>query len=194
MADRHEEVEVMVAGMRGRARDIWWSFMLRGVLAGVLAVCALFWPSMTLSVLARLLGVFLLVDGLAGLVTAYRASARGSYFVPALAGVVIGMVLLFWPGGSLRTLLVIIGAWVLLIGIGHLLTSRDASVDEADRGLIKTIGITAIVLGLVLVLWPGAGIVTVSWVIAAGALVFAVLWITLALRLKRLQRRVAGPR
>ena len=194
MADRREEVEVIVAGMRSRAHDIWWSFMLRGVLAGVLGVCALFWPSMTLSVLARLVGVFLLVDGLAGLVTAYRASARGSYFVPALAGIVIGIVLLFWPGGSLRTLLVIIGAWALLIGIGHVLTSRDATVDDADRGLIKAIGITAIVVGLVLVLWPGAGIVTVSWVVAAGAFVFAVLWITLALRLKRLQRRLAGPR
>lgn len=194
MADRREEIEVIVAGTRGGAQDIWWSFMLRGVLAGALGVCALFWPSMTLSVLARLVGVFLLVDGLAGLATSFRASSRGGYLLPALVGVVIGIVLLLWPGGSLRTLLIIIGAWVLLIGIGHVLTSRDMAVNDAGRGLIRTMGITAIVVGLVLVLWPGAGVVTVSWVIAAGALVFALLWISLAMRLRRFQRRAGIPR
>lgn len=165
--------------------------MLRRRLAGALGMCALVWPSMTLSLLARLMGVFLLIDGVTGLVTSPRVSSRGSYLFPALAGIVIGAVLLFWPRESLRTLLVIIGAWALLIGIGHVLSSRDPAVDDADRRLIKTIGITASIVGLVLVLWPGAGIVTVSWVIAAGALLLTPLWITLATRLKRLQRRAA---
>lgn len=168
--------------------------MLRGVLAGALGVFALLWPSMTLSILARLVGVFLVIDGVAGLITSLRASPRGTYLLPALAGIAIGAVLLFWPGGSLRTLLVILGAWALFIGIGHIMASRDPSVRDTDRGLIKVIGIIVSIVGLALVLWPGAGIVTVSWVIAAGALLLAVLWITLAMRLKRLQNDMAALR
>lgn len=187
MADRRERIEVVGAGVHGMVHDIWWSFMLRGLLAGALGVFALLWPSMTLSILARLVGVFLLIDGVAGLITSLRASPRGTYLLPALAGIAIGAVLLFWPGGSLRTMLVILGAWALFIGIGHIMASRDPSVQDADRGLIKIIGIIVSIVGLALVLWPGAGIVTVSWVIAAGALLLATLWITLAIRLKRLQ-------
>ena len=194
MGDRHERIEVIAAGAQGKVHDVWWSFMLRGVLAGVLGLCALFWPSMTLGILARLLGVFLLIDGVAGLFTSLRAVPRGTYLLSAVAGIVIGALLLFWPAGSLRTLLVFVGVWVFVVGISHFLAARGPDVDDAERGLIKTIGIVAAVVGLVLVLWPGAGIVTVSWIIAAAALMLAVLWITLAMRLRRLQQRVSSLR
>jgi uncharacterized membrane protein HdeD (DUF308 family) len=46
------------------------------------------------------------------------------------------------------------------------------------------------VIGLVLLIWPGTGVIAISWIIALAALLFAVLLIFLALRLKRLKKRV----
>jgi uncharacterized membrane protein HdeD (DUF308 family) len=46
------------------------------------------------------------------------------------------------------------------------------------------------VVGLVLLIWPGTGVVAISWIIALAALLFAALLIFVALRLKRLKKRV----
>jgi uncharacterized membrane protein HdeD (DUF308 family) len=46
------------------------------------------------------------------------------------------------------------------------------------------------VIGLVLLIWPGTGVVAISWIIALAALMLAALLIFLALRLKRLKKRV----
>jgi uncharacterized membrane protein HdeD (DUF308 family) len=41
-----------------------------------------------------------------------------------------------------------------------------------------------------LLIWPGTGVVAISWIIALAALMLAALLIFLALRLKRLKQRV----
>ena len=70
------------------------------------------------------------------------------------------------------------------------MAARRASVDDAARGLMTGIGATVAVIGLVLLIWPGSGVVAISWVIAFGALLFSALMIFLGLRLKRLQQRI----
>jgi uncharacterized membrane protein HdeD (DUF308 family) len=68
--------------------------------------------------------------------------------------------------------------------------ARRANVDDAERGLMTSIGGTVAVIGLILLIWPGTGVVAISWFIAFGALLFAALLIFLALRVKRLQQRI----
>ena len=51
-------------------------------------------------------------------------------------------------------------------------------------------GAVVTVVGLVLLIWPGTGVVVISWIIALAALLFAALLIFLALRLQRLKKRV----
>jgi uncharacterized membrane protein HdeD (DUF308 family) len=89
--------------------DIWWAFMMRGVLAVALGLGALIWPSASLAILLRLVGTYCLLDGITGLVGAFRAQERGAHLLQAIVGLVVGAVLLFWPEGSVRTLLVIFG-------------------------------------------------------------------------------------
>jgi uncharacterized membrane protein HdeD (DUF308 family) len=51
-------------------------------------------------------------------------------------------------------------------------------------------GAVVTVVGLVLLIWPGTGVVTISWIIALAALLVAAFLIFLALRLKRFKKRV----
>lgn len=46
------------------------------------------------------------------------------------------------------------------------------------------------VVGVILLIWPGTGVVAISWIIALAALLLAGLLIFLALPLKRLKKRV----
>jgi uncharacterized membrane protein HdeD (DUF308 family) len=48
------------------------------------------------------------------------------------------------------------------------------------------------VLGVILLLWPGAAVVTVSWIIATAALLTAAVLVFLGVRFRQLQARVGG--
>jgi uncharacterized membrane protein HdeD (DUF308 family) len=170
--------------------DIWWAFMLRGMFAAVLGMCALIWPTPSFTILTRMVGLYCLADGLPGLAGALRASDRGTYLLQAVASLVVGGFLLFWPSTSARTLLMVFGGWALFTGVSHILAARRANVEDTDRGLMTTMGGAVGVVGLVLLIWPGTGVVAISWFIALAALLLAALLIFLALRLKRLKKRV----
>ncbi|MCG6868914.1 MAG: DUF308 domain-containing protein [Gammaproteobacteria bacterium] len=173
-----------------RHGKVWWSFLLRGLIAGALGLCALIWPSASLNILLRLVGLYLLADGVLGLIAAYRSFDRTPYLVQAAISLIIGATLLFWPGATVKTLFVIFGIWALLSGIMQIVTSRQSRPDDPDRGLMTGIGTVAAIVGLVLIFWPGTGVVAIAWVIAAAAFVIAALLIFLAMRLKRLSGRI----
>jgi uncharacterized membrane protein HdeD (DUF308 family) len=94
------------------------------------------------------------------------------------------------PGRSARILLMVFGGWALFTGASHILAARRTNVEDTDRGLLTTMGGAVAVVGLVLLIWPGTGVVAISWIIALAALLFAALLIFLALRLKRVKKRV----
>lgn len=81
-----------------------------------------------------------LADGLAALVGVLRTSDRGTYLLQAVVGLVVGGVLLFWPGTSAHTLLMVSGAWALFTGASHILAARQVKVEESQRGLMTTMG------------------------------------------------------
>ena len=194
MDERQERERARAAAMGARERlgGMWWTFMIRGVLAGLLGLGALFWPSTTVEILITLVGVFCVIDGLTGLLGVFRTNERGANLIPPLVGLGIGLVLLLWPDATVRTLLVVFGVWLLFIGISQVLAARRARLQGGDRGAMTTIGGVAAVVGLILVLWPGTGVVAISWVIAIPALVLAALLIFMALRLKRIADRPRG--
>lgn len=179
---------------RLRGRPIWWLFVLRGVLAGALGIAALIWPTLTLEILVLFVGAYLIADGVMGLVIAWRRMAgAGRLLQPALS-VVFGLLLVLWPGESARTLFVILGAAALFVGIGYLVSARRYALDAVDRRLMTSAGVVAAVLGLILMLWPGAGVVTLSWTIAAAALALAAVLFYLGVRFRQLGVRVESRR
>ncbi len=190
---RREQIQAVRAGVTNKLGDMWWAMMLRGGLAVALGIFALFWPTLTLGILALVVGVYCLADGATGLYGALQMGDRGEYLVQALISLAIGLVLVFWPSGSLRSLLFLFGAWVLFVGVSQFLSARRLSPTDPEQGPLKTMGIAGAVLGLVLMLWPGSGIVALSWVIAIAALIMGGMMIYLALRFRKLEQRAGMP-
>ena len=170
--------------------QIWWVFMLRGVLAAALGISALIWPTLTLEILVLFVGAYLIADGVMGLVVSFRRPGASCGLLQPVVSAVVGLVLVFWPSQSARTLFMVLGAGALFIGISYLVTARQYGVAGMDRRLMATVGIVAAALGVILLVWPGAAVVTVSWIIAAAALLMAVGFIFLGVRFKRLKARV----
>jgi uncharacterized membrane protein HdeD (DUF308 family) len=173
-----------------RGGQIWWVFVLRGVLAAALGVFALIWPTLTLEILVLFVGAYLIADGVMGMVVGLRRAATAGRFLHPVVSVVIGLLLVLWPGESARTLFVALGAAALFIGISYLVTARRYAVDAMDRRLMTAAGVVAAVLGVILIIWPGAAVVTLSWIIAAAALLMAAVLIFLAVRFRQMGARL----
>lgn len=194
MSSDNERVQAAASELRkkadGATSHLWWALMIRGVLALGLGLSALIWPKMTLGLLVQLIGAYALLDGITGLIGSLRDRDLSSYLLPALVSLAVGAVLLFWPGMTVKWLLIALGILVLLHGTSLLLAGRSTQQGDPDRGLLMTMGTVLAVIGLVLIIWPGAGAVTISWLVAALAFVVGAMLVFLALRLRKVKQRV----
>ncbi len=195
MVDYDEQGHVLVDGTtarsrwgaRGRPPGLWWSFLLRGVLATTLGLFALFWPMQGLGVLALAVGLYLVADGAAGLIAAWRTGVRREQLLQPAIGLAIGTVLIVWPEGSLRLLLTAFGLWVLFLGVSQVVNALQIPRGDPERRVMMPVGTVLAVLGLAMVLMPGGGLVVITWAIALAALVVGGHLILLGLSLKRLR-------
>ncbi len=162
--------------------DLWWTFLLRGLLAGAVGIAALFWPTGSIALLLRLVGGLLILDG--GL-TLLGFGRRGLIGGAGVGAVLIGLVLLIWPEGAARLAFFLLGAWALIIGIGSLLSQGQMSPHDPNRPTVRNSGLVALIIGLVLIFWPGSGLVALGWAIAFSALACAAVMLFMAARFKR---------
>jgi uncharacterized membrane protein HdeD (DUF308 family) len=194
VSEEREQIRQVVAGAKQRVSakldDVWLWFMIRGVLAIGLAVVALFWPKMTLGILVNLLGAYLLFDGVVGAIGAVRSSGQRGFPVFAIASIAVGGILLFWTGLSIRVFLTLIGIWALLQGSGLILSNRRTDSDAEARQLFGALGAVLAVIGLILVVWPGMGVVAISWLIAVVTSGIGCAMIYVAIRLRRVAVRL----
>src|SRR4051795_9247300 len=95
----------------------WRSVLVRGLVAVAFGIVILVWPGLTVTALVLLFGVFVLVDGFAHLVAAFRVQdGRGWQIFEGVAGVGAGVITLVWPDVTTLALLYIIGAWAVVLG------------------------------------------------------------------------------
>jgi uncharacterized membrane protein HdeD (DUF308 family) len=198
MDERREQLRSMARSAAATANkklgDVWWFFMVRGVLAATLGICTLFWPSRSLTILITLVGVFILADGVTALVGALRNWAGRETLLQPVASLVIGPVLLFWPGASLGLVLLVLGAWAWGFGVSQILEARKLPKGSEDRASIFSLGGIASAIGIILMVWPATGVVAISWVIAIAAFLVAAMLFYLARRTKRLNNRLSAAR
>jgi LPXTG-motif cell wall-anchored protein len=194
MSDKQQRAAERGAAAKQRVNsklgEIWWAILLRGLLALALALCAFVWPEKTVGMMVKLLGGYLLIDGVIGAIGAYRSGEKSSHLFQAIASLTIGLILLLWSGVSAKLFLVLVGVWLALQGAGLFWAAFKTNEEDGARGLTLSIGGVMTVIGLTFVFWPKTGVVTISWLIGIGALLIGGLLVFLATRVKRLQTRV----
>jgi len=119
---------------------IWWAIFLRGILALTLALCAFVWPEQTLGLLIKLLGLYFLLDGVIGGISAYRSGDKLSPVVQAIVSLTIGLVLLLWTEVSGKVFLILVGVWLILQGAGLTVAAFRIESGDVRRTLTMVIG------------------------------------------------------
>lgn len=170
-----------------------WS-VIRGALAIIFGLIAFFAPIETAIVLAVVIGIFAIVDGVIDLVDAIRH--RGSAgmvgrIVLGIASILFGLVILFWPGRSLEVLVILVGIWSVVVGILQIVVSVGHRGDR-DSGWVWGLvaGILSVLFGVLVMISPSAGLVTIIWIVGIYAILFGIALIAFGVTLRRYAGRV----
>jgi uncharacterized membrane protein HdeD (DUF308 family) len=166
-----------------------WSWIaLRGLAAVVFGLLTLFDPSISLAALVLIWGVYVFVDGIFAVVSALRDRREEphwvSLLVTGLAGVVAGLITFFMPGITALVLLYFIAAWAVITGIAEIVAAVRLRKVITGEWLLALAGALSVIFGLFLFVFPGAGALTVVLWIGAYALVFGIMLLVLAFRLR----------
>ena len=169
----------------------WWMFAVRGVAAVIFGILALIWPGQTLQALVLVFGAFALVDGIFAVIASIAALGTfdrwWAVLLEGMVGVVIGLLTFFWPNITALVLLYFIAAWALITGIFEIVAAIQLRRVITGEWMYILGGLLSIVFGVLLFVFPGAGAVSLVWVIGIYAILFGISEIILAFRLRGLR-------
>ncbi len=164
----------------------WWLFALRGIAAIIFGVLALIVPGVTLVVLVALFGAYALIDGVLATIAAFRQRDENNRWwvllLEGLAGIVIGVLAFLFPGQTLLTLLFFIAFWAIFTGIMEIITAIRLRREISNEWSMGLMGVISILLGIVLLVFPAAGLVGLVYAVGIYAILFGILMLYLAFR------------
>jgi uncharacterized membrane protein HdeD (DUF308 family) len=173
----------------------WWLLALRGLVAMLFGVLAFIWPGATLLTLVWLFGAFALVNGFLSLVLAAKAPKGyprlGSLIFGGLLGILAGLLTFVMPGLTALGLLILIAVWAIVTGIMELMAAIRLRKVIANEWLLILAGIASVAFGAILLFRPAAGALVLIWWIGAWALIFGILLMILAFRMRNWKGFVA---
>src|SRR3954452_16185826 len=139
----------------------WWLLMIVGVMCLAAGVIVLAQPDISLATLAVIAGIFLLVDGIYDVIVAIAEGGEGRGML-ALIGVlsaIVGIILIRHPIGSVVAIALLVGIWLVSIGVVRLIRAFALAV---GRGWNLFVAFIEIVAGIVIVSSPDIGVTTLA--------------------------------
>ncbi|HVA14169.1 MAG TPA: HdeD family acid-resistance protein [Stellaceae bacterium] len=166
----------------------WWALALRGVAAILFGIVAFAMPGLTLTVLIYFFAGYLLVDGVLALIAGLRAAERherwGMLALEGVLNLAAGALVVIWPAMTLLLFIYIAAFWGIVTG-GALLIDAVRLHRRHGEWLMILAGLSSLVWGVLVALFPIAGILVWAWWIGAYALIFGIAMLVLAFRLRK---------
>ena len=175
----------------------WGLIAARGVLAIVFGLYALFAPGLALGMLVMLFGAVVLVGGILAIVGAVRRRAShrpaGPIMVEGIVCVAFGLLALLKPGPTAVGSLFVVSAFAIVSGVLHIVAGVQMRHEAPGEWVLILSGILTTVFGVLMVLLPWAGLLSLIWLIGAYSLFFGFLFLFFGFRLRALAHARPAP-
>jgi uncharacterized membrane protein HdeD (DUF308 family) len=185
-------------GPKARWQRLWLVPVLFGLASIALGLLVLFWPKHSISALTVLFGLYLLITGAYRAVTAVQLRgvdplARAVALVLAALSIVVGLVCLADPFSGASMFAVVVGAFWLASGAIMVLGARQRRLAAGTgvRGASMAGGVFAMVVGLLIILFPGTSLLFLAIVLGVWLVVVGVSALTAGLTARRLLKNAA---
>lgn len=163
-----------------------------GAISLAAGLILLLWPDRTLTVVARLTGLLLLIVGLGDVIDTISNHRKGSYWglllFRGLVNVATGVALVVWPGITLSVVIWLVGLDMVLTGILGLVVRGQAPPEY--KSVLLTRSLVTIAFGVAVMAWPHATLAVVAFIVGALLVATGLLLLWSGRQLSKLSGRV----
>jgi len=165
----------------------WWLMALRGVVAILFGLVAFVAPGAFVLSLVLFFAAYMLVDGIVGIVASVRAAQRharwGFLLLEGLLDIVVGVAAVLVPAAAVWAFVYLVAFWALVTG-GLMVAAGFRLHAHYGRWWLVLGGGVSILFGIALLINPGLSALVLTWWIGSYAMVFGLLLVLLAFRLR----------
>ena len=175
---------------------VWWYFLIRGLLILAAGIFVLLNPDQTAVFFAQVVGVLVLIDGILAIVAGVMGRAKSRLWSLARGAITVslGLFVVMKPdliaSLAMKTVFFIIGPIVILSGIFEIVRTVRARRESREGVGSFLSGILAVAIGVLLIVAPIFYGLFLIRLLAIGAILFAVVLLFLALRFRKLAKKV----
>jgi uncharacterized membrane protein HdeD (DUF308 family) len=187
-------------GMDSELSNLTGGLVLRGVIAILFGIAAVFWPGITLLTLLYLFSVFLLIGGIFELVYGIGRLGNGETSVltrilTPLIGLLqmgVGVYLLRHPHVTFGVFILLIGFTLIVRGVFEVVEGLFEEGPSIYRVVMIIIGLLAVLAGILILFQPKAAGVAFVWILGLYALISGALLLAGAVETHRLGKVLAA--
>ena len=174
----------------------WWMSLLRGLFWILFGIVLFARPGISLLSLTLALGVILFIDGVINVANALSGRKEHDdwwvLLLVGLAGIGIGLLTFYNPQATALAVVFYVAIWAIATGLLEIVAAIRLRRQIEGEVWLALAGIASVVFGVLLVARPGAGALTILWLIGFYAVAFGVVLLLLAFRVRRGVKRIAG--
>ena len=164
------------------------SLIARGILAVIIGIVALAWPSVTVLALVILFAVYAFMAFAMEAARAFSSRKAGPVIGHLLLGLVdlaAGVIALAWPGPTALVLVLIVGVWAITAGLVEFFTAFRSGEPAGTRAVFILGGLITIAFGVVLCARPGIGAITLALLFGLFNLIAGIWMLVQGIELRR---------
>ena len=175
-------------------RRTWWVFLVGGLASVIFGILAFMRPGIALLVLSIFFAAAVLVDGASNIVGAVQHREKDGWWIMLLIGilgVVAGGYALLNPPVSMMAFIFLVAFEAILLGVFLLMLGYKVRKATSREWILYVTGVLSVLFGILVIMNPTAGSLSVVYLIAGWALVVGALKVLFAFKVKNLPERAS---
>jgi uncharacterized membrane protein HdeD (DUF308 family) len=169
------------------------ALIIQGVLTIIVGIIMLVWPGPSVFAFFVLFAAWLFIDGLLSIIGwlwQSRESRSLWQLISGILAIIAAIVVILVPKAAAFALVVLVAVWAIVIGVVQIAGAfgfRKMGVPFWWALLIS--GALGVIVGILLLLNPGAGIISLLWLLAIFLIVAGISVILLGIQVGRAAKR-----
>lgn len=170
----------------------WWLFVVLGVASLAAGIAMIAWPGLTLLALGLLAGAYLIVTALMEVIDAVTgdATSRALSAIIGVIALIAGVICIRRPGESLLAIVIVLGVYLIAEGVIRIMLAFTAA---GRRWWSVALGALDVIVGVLIMAWPGIGLVTLAVFFAVTMIVRGIFAIVAGFKLRGMRDVEAAP-
>ena len=171
----------------------WWLFLLRGLAGIAVGVVAFVQPGAELIALVLVLGFYSFVAGALAIAVAATGVAGDRWWallLEGIIGVVVAVLVWSWPVASALAFVYFVAAWLMFTGILQVAAGIRFRDIIDNEWLYIIAGVVSVAFGVFVFRMPSQGAVATAFLFGWYFLLFGLIQLVFAFRLRLLQGTV----